>query len=90
MGGYGRKPVNATLSLPAKLLGECLVQAMSAVGAKVEIANCETGGTTMQWSVNGGKLRSGSLCAAIATTTPGIVLRRCAPREGQTCRSDRP
>ena len=69
------------------LLGECLVQAKSAVGAKVEIANCGGGAITQQWSVSGGKLRSGSVCATISSTsaaTPGVVLRRCAAQKIQT------
>ncbi len=68
------------------VLGECLVQAKPAVGAKVEIANCGSGAATQQWSVSGGKLRSGSVCATIASTTPGVVLRRCATQKGQTWR----
>ena len=69
------------------MLGECLVQAKSAAGAKVEIANCGSGAPTQQWMVSGSKLRSGSVCAAISSTsaaTPGVVLRRCAAQKIQT------
>lgn len=74
-------------TVTSALLGECLVQAKSAVGAKVQIANCGSGATRQQWIVSGGKLRSGSVCATIASTsaaTPGVVLRRCAPQKIQT------
>jgi Ricin-type beta-trefoil lectin domain/Lysozyme like domain len=66
-------------------LGECL-QAKSVSGAKVVIANCGSGGAIQRWTVAGGKLRSGSLCAAISSTSaasPGIVLRRCASQKTQ-------
>jgi hypothetical protein len=66
-------------------LGECL-QAKSSVGAKVVVANCGPGGKVQQWVVSGGKLRSGSVCATISTTSatsPGIVLRSCAPQKIQ-------
>jgi len=72
-------------TVPSALLGECL-QAKSAVGAKVVVANCGPGGTIQQWVVSAGKLRSGSVCATISSTsaaTPGIVLRRCAPQKIQ-------
>ena len=57
-----------------------------AVGGKVVIANCGSGAASQQWSVSGGKLRSGSLCAAISSTSaasPGIVLRQCAAQKVQ-------
>lgn len=66
-------------------LGECL-QAQSVSGAKVVIANCGKGGAIQRWTVTGGKLRSGSLCAAISSTSaasPGIVLRHCASQKTQ-------
>jgi hypothetical protein len=61
-------------------LGECLAQGRSVAGAKVVIVNCGSGSARQQWSFGGGKLRSGALCAAIAslTRTPGVVLARCA------------
>lgn len=61
-------------------LGECLARARSVAGAKVVVVNCGTGSATQQWSFGGGKLKVGSLCAAIAglTRTPGVVLARCA------------
>jgi hypothetical protein len=52
----------------------------------VVIANCGSGGSVQQWAISGGKLRSGSLCAAISSTSassPGIVLRRCAAQKIQ-------
>ena len=73
-------------TVTSALLGECLVQSRQAAGAKVVIANCGTGAAGQQWSVGGGKLRSGSLCAAISSTSaasPGIVLRRCAAQKIQ-------
>ncbi len=74
-------------TVTSALLGECLVQAKSAAGAKVEIANCGRGASTQQWIVGGGKLRSGSVCATISSTsaaTPGVVLRRCATQKIQS------
>ncbi len=61
-------------------LGECLARARSVSGAKVVVVNCGNGSANQQWSFGGGKLKSGSLCAAIAslTRTPGVVLARCA------------
>jgi hypothetical protein len=61
-------------------LGECLARARSVSGAKVVVVNCGNGSARQQWSVSGGKLKAGSLCAAIAslTRTPGVVLARCA------------
>jgi hypothetical protein len=76
-------------TVTSALLGECLVQARSAVGAKVEIANCGGGAATQQWIISGGKLRSGSVCATISSTSaasPGVVLRRCATQMIQTWR----
>jgi Ricin-type beta-trefoil lectin domain/Lysozyme like domain len=73
-------------TVTSAMLGECL-QAKSAVGAKVVIANCGGGGAIQQWMVSGGKLRSGSVCATISSTsasTPGIVLRLCASQKIQT------
>jgi hypothetical protein len=66
-------------------LGECLVQQASKVNKKAEIANCGSGAPTQLWTVTGGKLRSGSVCAAIgAGTNPGVVLRRCASSKSQS------
>jgi hypothetical protein len=67
-------------------LGECLVRASEAVGAKVVIRNCGNGAASQQWTISGGQLRSGSLCAAISSTiatSPGIVLRSCAAQQLQ-------
>ncbi|HEX9064201.1 MAG TPA: ricin-type beta-trefoil lectin domain protein [Streptosporangiaceae bacterium] len=72
-------------AVTSALLGECL-QAASKAGARVVVANCGPGGTIQQWTVTGGQLRSGSLCAAISSTSasaPGIVLRRCANQKIQ-------
>lgn len=72
-------------TVPSALLGECL-QAWSKAGARVVIANCGHGGNIQQWTVTGGHLRSGSVCAAISSTSakrPGIVLRRCANQKIQ-------
>lgn len=73
-------------TVTSALLGECLVQSKSASGAKVVIADCGSGGTSQQWTVSGGKLRSGSLCAAVTSVTAataGVVLRACAPLKVQ-------
>jgi hypothetical protein len=73
-------------TVTSALLGECLERAKQASGGKIVLANCGSGAAGQQWSVTGGKLRSGSLCAAIASTaaaSPGIVLRRCAPQKIQ-------
>ncbi len=72
-------------TVSSAMLGECL-QATSKAGARVVVANCGPGGTIQQWTVTGGQLRSGSLCAAISSTsaaTPGIVLRKCANQKIQ-------
>src|SRR5215471_2601848 len=66
-------------------LGECL-QARSAAGAKVVVANCGAGGKVQQWLVSGGKLKSGSVCATISSASapsPVVVLRSCAPQKIQ-------
>ena len=73
-------------TVTSAMLGECLIQARSAAGAKVEIGNCGSGASTQQWIVSGGKLRSGSVCATVSSTsaaTPGVVLRRCATQQIQ-------
>ena len=72
-------------TVTSALLGECL-QATSKAGARVVVANCGPGGNVQQWRVSGGQLRSGSLCAAISSTSassPGLVLRRCANQKIQ-------
>ncbi len=74
-----------TGTVTSALLGECL-QPTSKAGAKVVVANCGAGGSVQQWVVSGGKLRSGSLCATIASSSassPGVVLRRCAAQKIQ-------
>jgi hypothetical protein len=73
-------------TVTSALLGECLVHATQAAQAKVTIANCGSGAAGQQWSITGGKLRAGTLCAAISSTTaanPGVVLRRCAAQKTQ-------
>jgi hypothetical protein len=72
-------------TVTSALLGECLAQGKEAAGAKVDIVNCGSGAANQQWSTSGGKLRSGSRCAAIASTRgkPGVVLRRCARTKTQ-------
>jgi Ricin-type beta-trefoil lectin domain/Lysozyme like domain len=72
-------------TVTSAMLGECL-QAASKAGARVVIANCGPGGTIQQWTISSGQLRSGSVCAAISSTSasaPGIVLRRCANQKIQ-------
>src|SRR5258708_5001309 len=73
-------------TVTSALLGECLVRANEAVGAKAVIANCGSGAANQQWTVSGGKLQFGSLCATISSTSaasPGIVLRQCASQRIQ-------
>ena len=72
-------------TVTSALLGECLAQSKAVVGAKVDIVNCGSGAANQQWSISGGKLRSGSRCAAIAQVRgkPGVVLRQCANRKTQ-------
>ena len=72
-------------TVTSALLGECLAQSRPVVGAKVDIVNCGSGAGNQQWSASGGKLMSGSRCAAIASTrgNAGVVLRRCANTKTQ-------
>ena len=72
-------------TVTSALLGECLAQGKAVVGAKVQIVNCGSGAANQQWVTSGGKLRSGSRCAAIASTrgNPRVVLRRCARAKTQ-------
>jgi Ricin-type beta-trefoil lectin domain/Lysozyme like domain len=73
-------------TVTSALLGECLVRPAQAAGAKVVIANCGNGAASQQWTISGGKLQSGSLCATISSTSaasPGIVLRQCASQKIQ-------
>lgn len=72
-------------TVTSALLGECLAQSKQVVGAKVDIVNCGSGAAGQQWFTSGGKLRSGSRCAAIGTkgSNPGVFLRRCATNKMQ-------
>lgn len=68
-------------TVTSAVLGECLARAKQASGGKVVLANCGSGAANQQWSIGGGKLRAGSLCAAATSASaasPGVVLRRCA------------
>ena len=68
------------------LLGECLAQSKSAVGARVVLANCGSGAVNLQqWAIGGGKLQSGSVCAAVSSVhgNASVVLRRCARSASQ-------
>jgi hypothetical protein len=67
-------------------LGECLAPTKSAANANVVVVNCGSGGAVQQWLTAGGKLKSGSVCAAIGLSPPdhpNVVLRRCAPTKSQ-------
>jgi hypothetical protein len=66
-------------------LSYCLVQAKSAVNARVMLSDCQ-GQKASQWTVTGGHLRSGSVCAAIGSSgaNPLVVLRRCGRSATQT------
>jgi hypothetical protein len=72
-------------TVTSALLGECLQPSSSAVGAKMVIVNCGSGAGSQQWSVAGGKLRSGSRCASLASTrgTSGVVVLRCRRSKAQ-------
>jgi len=72
-------------TVTSALLGECLEQSKALVGAKVVVVNCGSGAANQQWSISGGKLRSGSRCAAISSTRgkPGVVMRRCGRSKTQ-------
>ncbi len=74
------KLANGTVT--SALLGECLSAGRH---ARVVVANCGTGWPSERWSVAGGKLRSGSLCAAIASARgrAGVVLLRCTRQKAQ-------
>jgi hypothetical protein len=70
------------------LLGECLAQARPARGAKVVVANCGPGPVTQRWTIGGGRLRAGSVCASIASLkgNPNVVLSRCGRTRWQVWR----
>lgn len=72
-------------TVTSALLGECLAQSGPVAGAKVDVVNCGSGAASQQWFTSGGKLRSGSRCAAIGSSgrNPGVVLRRCAKTKAQ-------
>jgi Ricin-type beta-trefoil lectin domain/Lysozyme like domain len=72
-------------TITSAVLGECLAQSRPVAGAKVDVANCGSGAASQQWLTSGGKLRSGSRCAAIGSSgrNPGVVLRRCAKTKMQ-------
>lgn len=72
-------------TITSAVLGECLAQSRPVAGAKVDVANCGSGAASQQWFTSGGKLRSGSRCAAIGSSgrNPGVVLRRCAKTKMQ-------
>jgi len=72
-------------TVTSALLGECLAQAQPVLKAKVVIANCGSGANTQQWAIGGGKLRTGSLCATIASKSgsPNVVLSRCGHARSQ-------
>ena len=72
-------------TVTSALLGECLAQSRPVAGAKVVVANCGSGSSSQRWSIVGGKLSSGTRCAAIASTrrVPGVVLSRCARTKTQ-------
>ncbi len=75
-------------TVTSALLGECLAQARPVRGAEVVIANCGTGAVTQRWTIGGGKLRAGSVCATIASRSgdPKIVLSRCGRSRSQIWR----
>jgi Ricin-type beta-trefoil lectin domain/Lysozyme like domain len=73
-------------TITSALLGECLVPGKATAGSKVTIANCGTGATDQLWSFAGGKLKSGSRCAAITSRSakqPGVVLESCTKSKAQ-------
>jgi hypothetical protein len=72
-------------TVTSALLGECLAQARPVRGAKVVVANCGPGPVTQRWTIGGGRLRAGSVCATIASTkgSPNVVLSRCSRSRSQ-------
>jgi hypothetical protein len=67
-------------TVTSALLGECLaVAGVHGTSGRVDVVNCGSGAASQQWSIAGGKLRSGSRCATIAQVrgNPAVVLRRC-------------
>lgn len=72
-------------TVTSALLGECLAQSRPVTASRVVIVNCGSGAASQQWSIAGGKLKSGSRCAAITSTRgdPGVVLRPCARSKTQ-------
>jgi hypothetical protein len=69
-------------TVTSALLGECLAQGRH---ARVVVANCGSGAINQRWSITGGRLRSGSLCGAIASARgrARVVLSPCARRKTQ-------
>ncbi len=70
---------HVTGTVTSALLGECLAPA----GARVVIANCGSGAVSQLWSTAGGKLKSGSRCATLASSGRAVVLGRCAGQKAQ-------
>ena len=73
-------------TVTSALLGECLARGGPVTDAKAVVANCGSGTVSQSWSQAGGKLTSGSLCAAIASSSarnPGVVLQPCARSKAQ-------
>jgi hypothetical protein len=86
-GGYSRyvSAVQAAVdglrsgTVASALLGVCLARSHYAANAPVVISSCGTGVRQQQWSAAGGTIRSGHLCAAVASTAAyaNVRLRRC-------------
>jgi hypothetical protein len=66
-------------TVASALLGVCLARSHYAVNAPVVIGSCGTGVRQQQWSAAGGTIRSGQLCAAVASTAvyAKVRLRTC-------------
>jgi len=70
-------------TVTSALLGECLAAASH---GRVVVSNCGTGWTSERWSIAGGKLRSGTLCATVTNPRRGrpmVVLAHCARQKAQ-------
>jgi len=73
-------------TVTSALLGECLAPSKAAAGAKVVLVNCGSGAASQLWSFAGGKLKSGSRCAAVTSRSaqrPGVVLEPCTRNTAQ-------
>jgi hypothetical protein len=67
-------------TLTSAMIGSCAAYAADRPGAPVRLASCGSGATDQQWTMSGGRLRTGrGLCLAAGSAGPGPVsVRRCS------------